>query len=97
MIGSVVDKLVSSQELARSFYAEETQSGVVLDETDGSDGIKAFTKVWSFLPLHSLFFRLSMQLLPVSASTLRTPRSDWRIPRLRMLTCARLLSFVPRT
>ena len=46
MIGSVVDKLVSSQELARSFYEEETQSGEVMNESDGSDGIKSFTKVY---------------------------------------------------
>lgn len=47
MIGSVVDKLVSSQELARRFYEEEEKGGgEVLDETEGGgDGIKAFTKV----------------------------------------------------
>ncbi|KJH43951.1 hypothetical protein DICVIV_10035 [Dictyocaulus viviparus] len=45
MIGSVVESLVSSSELARSFYENEKGSGEEEFDTEARDGVKAFTKV----------------------------------------------------
>ena len=45
MIGSVVESLVSSAELARSFCKEEK---VKDEDLDGTDGIHAFTKASLF-------------------------------------------------
>ncbi|VDM61936.1 unnamed protein product [Angiostrongylus costaricensis] len=45
MIGSVVESLVSSSELARSFYENEKCSSEEEFDTEAKDGVKAFTKV----------------------------------------------------
>lgn len=45
MIGSVVESLVSSSELARSFYENEKEAGEEYFDTEAKDGVKAFTKV----------------------------------------------------
>ncbi|KAK6032630.1 ATG protein [Ostertagia ostertagi] len=45
MIGSVVESLVSSSELARSFYENEKEAGEEEFDTEAKDGVKAFTKV----------------------------------------------------
>ncbi|KAK5976929.1 hypothetical protein GCK32_001582 [Trichostrongylus colubriformis] len=45
MIGSVVESLVSSSELARSFYENEKEAGEEEFDTEAQDGVKAFTKV----------------------------------------------------
>ncbi|KAJ1355427.1 hypothetical protein KIN20_012824 [Parelaphostrongylus tenuis] len=45
MIGSVVESLVSSSELARSFYENEKGSCEEEFDTEAKDGVKAFTKV----------------------------------------------------
>ncbi|KAK6060465.1 hypothetical protein COOONC_01874, partial [Cooperia oncophora] len=45
MIGSVVESLVSSSELARSFYENEKEACEEEFDTEAKDGVKAFTKV----------------------------------------------------
>ncbi|KAK6054940.1 hypothetical protein COOONC_07554, partial [Cooperia oncophora] len=45
MIGSVVESLVSSSELARSFYENEKETCEEEFDTEAKDGVKAFTKV----------------------------------------------------
>ncbi|KAK5980162.1 hypothetical protein GCK32_010529 [Trichostrongylus colubriformis] len=44
MIGSVVESLVSSSELARSFYENEKEAGEEAFDTEAQDGVKAFAK-----------------------------------------------------
>ncbi|KAK5975964.1 hypothetical protein GCK32_004805, partial [Trichostrongylus colubriformis] len=46
MIGSVVESLVSSSELARSFYENEKEAGEEAFDTEAQDGVKAFAKVF---------------------------------------------------
>ncbi|ETN84468.1 hypothetical protein NECAME_06871, partial [Necator americanus] len=70
MIGSVVESLVSSSDLARSFYENERQAGEEEFDTEAKDGVKAFTKV-----IDAIVSRFCMELTETTIRLENPPKS----------------------
>ncbi|VDM74696.1 unnamed protein product [Strongylus vulgaris] len=70
MIGSVVESLVSSSDLARSFYENEKQAGEEEIDTEARDGVKAFTKV-----IDAIVSRFCMELTETTIRLENPPKS----------------------
>ncbi|RCN53519.1 ATG protein [Ancylostoma caninum] len=70
MIGSVVESLVSSSDLARSFYENEKQAGEEEFDTDAEDGVKAFATV-----IDAIVSRFCMELTETTIRFENPPKS----------------------
>ncbi|KHJ95703.1 hypothetical protein OESDEN_04346 [Oesophagostomum dentatum] len=70
MIGSVVESLVSSSDLARSFYENEKQTSEEEFDTEAKDGVKAFTKV-----IDAIVSRFCMELTETTIRLENPPKS----------------------
>ncbi|CAJ0609902.1 unnamed protein product [Cylicocyclus nassatus] len=70
MIGSVVESLVSSSDLARSFYENEKQPGEEELDTEAKDGVRAFTKV-----IDAIVSRFCMELTETTIRLENPPKS----------------------